>query len=63
MTPRARPNAPLASPHLVRPAPEDEAGVREAFVESLRDPGRVMTPDELCRFAETGEWPAWCDEA
>jgi hypothetical protein len=61
MTPRARPNAPVP-PGLVRPAPEDEATVREAFAESFRDPGRALTPEDLHRLAETGEWPAWCDE-
>lgn len=57
MTPRARPNAPPAHPHLVRPAPEDEASVREAFAESFRDEGRALTPEELRRWVETGEWP------
>jgi hypothetical protein len=46
-----------AAPRLARPAPEDEARVREAFAEALRDPGRALTPEELRRWAETGEWP------
>ena len=55
MTPRARPAA--QAPRLVSPAPEDEARVREAFAESLRDEGRALTPEELRRWVETGEWP------
>jgi hypothetical protein len=56
MTPRARPAATQAS-RLVRPALEDEVRVREAFAESLRDEGRALTPEELRRWVETGEWP------
>jgi hypothetical protein len=45
------------APRLVSPAPEDGARVREAFAESLRDEGRALTPEELRRWVETGEWP------
>ena len=62
MTPRVRPAAIPPQTRLVRPAPEDEASLREAVTEALRDPGRALTPEELRHLTETGEWPAWCDE-
>jgi len=42
---------------LVRPAPEDEDAVRAAFEEAERGDGVDLTPDEIERMAETGEWP------
>jgi hypothetical protein len=57
MTARALPAALPQQVRLVRPAPEDEASLREAVAEALRDPGRALTPEELAHWIETGEWP------
>jgi hypothetical protein len=63
MAPRTRsPEVPLP-PEYVRVSPELEARLRCALEESERDPGRALTPEELRRMAETGEWPAWCDSS
>lgn len=42
---------------LVRPAPEDEADVRAGIEEAERGEGIDLTPEEIERMAETGEWP------
>ena len=45
-----------------RPAPEDEAQVRADFEDAEKNPERVLTPEEIRRLAETGEWPEWSTE-
>jgi len=40
-----------------RPAPEDEAELAQALEESYRGPLRELTPEEIRRGAESGEWP------
>ena len=44
-------------PHELRVGREDEADLEASLQEAAREPGRVLTPDELKRWAETGEWP------
>ena len=44
-------------PPRVKPAPQDEADVRAGFEEAENEAGRVLTPEELKHWAETGEWP------
>jgi hypothetical protein len=42
------------------PHPDDAEHVRRAFEEHAKREGRgllVVTPEELRRWAETGEWP------
>ena len=42
------------------PHPDDAKHVRKAFAEDARHPERrkPVTPEELRRWADTGEWPA-----
>lgn len=40
---------------------EDEADLRASIEEAEKKAGRVLTPDELKRWAETGEWPDGSD--
>lgn len=37
--------------------PDDADEVRAAFVEAEQDAGVVLTPEQIRRWAETGEWP------
>lgn len=39
------------------PHPDDEADLRAALAEAEAGLGETLTPDELRRWAETGEWP------
>jgi hypothetical protein len=55
MIPRSRPQPRPAK--LIQLSPERAAELRVAVEESCRDEGRALTPDELRRLAETGEWP------
>lgn len=45
------------------PHPDDAQHVRRAFEQDARDPKRreTVTPEELQRWAETGEWPESSD--
>jgi hypothetical protein len=60
MTPRARPKP--VKVELVKVSPATERAIREG-VQALQRGGatRALTPAELERLAETGEWP-WHDE-
>lgn len=55
------PMAPKPTPRTFKPAERDEADVRAGLDEAERGEGRVLTHDELARWAETGEWPESLD--
>jgi hypothetical protein len=55
--PRTRTGQTPLPPGDVRVSAELEAELRAAVEESERNPGRALTPEELERWAETGEWP------
>jgi hypothetical protein len=57
VTPRTRSQQAPLPPGYVRVSPELEARLRASLEESERNPGRALTPEELRRWAETGEWP------
>ncbi len=52
------PRTTLAQPARFRVAPEDEADMAEASAEAERGEGIELTPEQLRRWVETGEWPA-----
>jgi len=55
-------NQPKASaPGELRVSREDEADLRASLEEAANESGRVLTPEELKRWAETGEWPDGSD--
>jgi hypothetical protein len=62
MAPRSRSEQTPLPPDYIRVSPELEAELREAIAQADRGEARTLTPEELQRMAETGEWPAWCDE-
>jgi hypothetical protein len=45
------------SPRAVLPPAKDLDHVRQGFAEAERGEGIVLTPEELARWAATGEWP------
>ena len=58
MGPKTRPSAPS---ERLRAPREDEADLRAALEEAARKKGRVLSAEELKRWAETGEWPEGSD--
>jgi hypothetical protein len=54
MGPKSRPRSSTTSLRVPR---EQEADLRAALEEAAKKEGRVLTPEELKRWAETGEWP------
>jgi hypothetical protein len=59
----ARKTKPKPHANKFGPHPDDAKHVRKAFAEDARHPERrkPVTPEELRRWAETGEWPASSD--
>ncbi len=58
-TAKAKRTARKAERPVVVPHPRDAKHVRRAFEEHAAHPeaGQVVSPEELRRWAETGEWP------
>jgi hypothetical protein len=56
MGPRVRPSQPAPPGRLV-PHPRDEADVRAGLEEAERGEGVDLTPEQLQKWAETGELP------
>jgi len=50
-----------SAPGELRVAREDEADLQASLAEAASESGRVLTPEELKRWAETGEWPDGSD--
>jgi hypothetical protein len=50
-----------STPGALRVSREDEAELRASLEEAANERGRVLTPEELKRWAETGEWPDGSD--
>lgn len=45
----------------LRVSREDEPELRASLEEAANESGRVVSPEELKRWAETGEWPDGSD--
>ena len=50
-----------SAPVELRVSREDEADLRASVEEAATESGRVLTPEELKHWAETGEWPDGSD--
>lgn len=57
MTPKKRATAPGSGEPGFGPHPDDVDEVRAGLAEAERGQGAVVTPEQLKRWAETGEWP------
>lgn len=54
-------NQSKSAPGELRVSREDEADLRASLEEAANESGRGLTPEELERWAETGEWPDGSD--
>ncbi len=58
MTPPRKPaTAEASAPPRFQPHSDDLADVRAGLEEAERGEGVALTPEQLKRWAETGEWP------
>lgn len=64
--PSSKPTPDPRKPPVFVPHPDDVENVREGFAELERNEGTALTPEEVNRWAETGELPEraeqWQDE-